>query len=970
MLFFCFVAASGPSQEQHQLHPSRASPEREAHIREAYTAAHELAAGVAREQAVIDTMNLETIDAEMSRLLQRRDMLCNSAERTVQQNGTTSSDILCNSTAFVPRALELSAQRQDGADAVTSSDASAGRDPGAELCPGHPHILRSSPTCLEKTAADPSEARLTGSKKHDGASVSPKAQADEDPEKKQEQEKEQEKAQADEDPEKKPEQQKQQQKQQEQEQKHGIGQQGTSEAAEQQGQQGEQEKKEALEEKVTDMEVVLVICMILISLTMFFEWLRHYLQRHTPHMMSNILTALFGELTVLGFIAVFTFFLLASGFMHYMSNQIYHESDRLIELFEAVHFDLFFVMIIFLVQALLLVNSLMRAIKYWHSNYRDLREDRWCHACAELREAYRARTEGPLWRRVLLWPYHVYRIDTLRKEVRIFLLRERFVSPPASVACLVDAGGDPPLSDMFNFAAYLRRRAADTAGEMLNMTPFTWFVVGFFMVSVIQVLVFLEFAAGHRGDLIEGNVMEAMSWIMLMLVMALFYRLHWTLRQLTPAHPLLKGLDDHGGHADAITLMWGGGEDGKPAFDPILKTVSSSQEHDGSRPDRKWIDAEAPYERRAIVKGKSKMESLFPFGGKRADGSSKGQTFYVFAVRTLLFSTAILFCLCVQWIPLSATPHDMLVRIFLSAVPLLMIIVIAPTKLLPLVVMVTSIEQLKNRHDIAETIVEMKAESALQTLRALSVVLTQAVRAKKIGERLQEDEAQKTGGCVAVSCIGPKDDEVCATTTSGRETAKKRLVLNQQHLSELRATFVCFDKDGSGDIDVAEFSMMMNTLGVRLAPKIVSRMFDEMDHNKDSRVEFDEFVEYMVTHGFTSRAESDGPAEIVDCVFEMLDEDKSGSVSSSELRAMMASFGENACEADTTMQMFDLDGSGTITKAELLKAVEMMHTFAAGRRDSKRRVITNAAGGLVVVAAELVDDELDTIAETIGVHAA
>jgi hypothetical protein len=34
------------------------------------------------------------------------------------------------------------------------------------------------------------------------------------------------------------------------------------------------------------------------------------------------------------------------------------------------------------------------------------------------------------------------------------------------------------------------------------------------------------------------------------------------------------------------------------------------------------------------------MEALFPFG-------SWGSTFYVFAVRTLLFSTAILFCLCV-----------------------------------------------------------------------------------------------------------------------------------------------------------------------------------------------------------------------------------------------------------------------------------------------------------------------------------
>ena len=155
--------------------------------------------------------------------------------------------------------------------------------------------------------------------------------------------------------------------------------------------------------------------------------------------------------------------------------------------------------------------------------YRDLREDRWCHACAELREAYRKRDAAPVWRRVLLYPYYLYTIDGLRKEVRIFLLRERFVAPPAAAASLVDPSTAQPLSDMFNFSAYLRRRAADTAGEMLEMTPLTWFVVGFFLVAVIQVLVFLEFAAGRRGDIIEGNVMEAMSWIMLLLVMALFY---------------------------------------------------------------------------------------------------------------------------------------------------------------------------------------------------------------------------------------------------------------------------------------------------------------------------------------------------------------------------------------------------------------------------------------------------------------
>jgi len=231
------------------------------------------------------------------------------------------------------------------------------------------------------------------------------------------------------------------------------------------------------------------------------------------------------------------------------------------------------------------------------------------------------------------------------------------------------------------------------------------------------------------------------------------------------------------------------------------------------------------------------------------------------------------------------------------------------------------------------------------------------VRAQKIGERLQEDDAQK--GClpVAVSCFGPKDEDEAssATTTSGRARTKRRLVLNQQHLSELRATFALFDRDGSGDINVQEFGLMMSTLGVRLAPKIVIRMFEEMDKSKDGRVEFDEFVEYMVTHGFTSRAETSGPSQIVDCVFGMLDGDRSGEISAAELRTFMSSFGgiDSEHEADVTMQMFALDGTGTITKTEFLKAVEMMHTFASSKKESKRRVVTNSAGQLVVVAAEL-----------------
>lgn len=122
--------------------------------------------------------------------------------------------------------------------------------------------------------------------------------------------------------------------------------------------------------RVISLAQVLIIAALIIFLTMVFEWLRKFLEDHLPQMMDHIVTTLFGELTVLGFIAVFLFFLLKSGFLNLLSEKLYHEDHHLVELFEEVHFDLFFVMLVFLAQTLLLVNSLMRSINKWHQHYR------------------------------------------------------------------------------------------------------------------------------------------------------------------------------------------------------------------------------------------------------------------------------------------------------------------------------------------------------------------------------------------------------------------------------------------------------------------------------------------------------------------------------------------------------------------------------------------------------------------------
>ena len=73
-----------------------------------------------------------------------------------------------------------------------------------------------------------------------------------------------------------------------------------------------------------------------------------------------------------------------------------------------------------------------------------------------------------------------------------------------------------------------------------------------------------------------------------------------------------------------------------------------------------------------------------------------------------------------------ALSQILLIRVFLSLVPLIAILLFGPGRLLPLMVMVTSLEQFKDRRDLHDTAIEMKTESSLQTLRVLSVILSEA----------------------------------------------------------------------------------------------------------------------------------------------------------------------------------------------------------------------------------------------------
>ena len=87
-----------------------------------------------------------------------------------------------------------------------------------------------------------------------------------------------------------------------------------------------------------DVQVSVGICAVLISVTVIFEVAKHKVEHDTPPVYQAVLQAMFGELTVLGFIALYTYFMLKFGVLKWCSLQIYHDPEHMIHLFEDIHF--------------------------------------------------------------------------------------------------------------------------------------------------------------------------------------------------------------------------------------------------------------------------------------------------------------------------------------------------------------------------------------------------------------------------------------------------------------------------------------------------------------------------------------------------------------------------------------------------------------------------------------------------------
>jgi hypothetical protein len=124
-------------------------------------------------------------------------------------------------------------------------------------------------------------------------------------------------------------------------------------------------ENEGESKKELDLTVMVCIVILLILLTVVFEAIKEFLEEAVNDDMKIILEKLFGELTVLGFLAMVTFIITTTGYFSILSKRLFGENEELLEYFESVHFSIFFIMIFFVCQVLVLVKEAAQTEKEW-----------------------------------------------------------------------------------------------------------------------------------------------------------------------------------------------------------------------------------------------------------------------------------------------------------------------------------------------------------------------------------------------------------------------------------------------------------------------------------------------------------------------------------------------------------------------------------------------------------------------------
>ena len=143
--------------------------------------------------------------------------------------------------------------------------------------------------------------------------------------------------------------------------------------------------------------------------------------------------------------------------------------------------------------------------------------------------------------------------------------------------------------------------------------------------------------------------------------------------------------------------------------------------------------------------------------------------------------------------------------------------------------------------------------------------------------------------------------------------------LTEQQIEDFKSAFALFDKDGEGTISVEEMGNVKRSLGLNSSKFYTEAelqdLINEFDVDSDGQIDFEEFLILMARKMKESNTEED-----IRETFQVFDKDGNGFISAAELWQVMTIVGKNLTnkEVDEMIREVDTDGDGQVNYEEFV----------------------------------------------------
>ncbi|GAB4858169.1 Probable calcium-binding protein cml18 [Ancistrocladus abbreviatus] len=154
---------------------------------------------------------------------------------------------------------------------------------------------------------------------------------------------------------------------------------------------------------------------------------------------------------------------------------------------------------------------------------------------------------------------------------------------------------------------------------------------------------------------------------------------------------------------------------------------------------------------------------------------------------------------------------------------------------------------------------------------------------------------------------------------SGSEPVK----LDDEHIAELREIFRSVDRNNDGKLTQLELGSLLRSLGLKPSDGQLEALIQAADQNNNGMIEFSEFIALVAPDIIPAKCPY--TEEQLKQLFNMFDRDGNGYITAAELVHSMEKLGHvlSAEELTGMIKEADKDGDGTISFQEFSQAISL-----------------------------------------------